>query len=89
VTHHTASLITAKARARSVARTLGRRPVASFMAVTDQSSALPSDARSPEFSRFHVTRQRAEQNLACSRRGANSWPHCSQVLVSSTKSCYA
>jgi hypothetical protein len=32
--------------------------------------------------RFQATRQRAEQNRACSRRGANDVPHCSQILVS-------
>ena len=41
------------------------------------------------FWRFHATRQRAEQNLACSRRGANGVPHWSQFRVSATESCYA
>src|SRR5260370_22581132 len=51
----------------------------------DQSSALASAARSIAFWPFHATRQRAEQNRACSRRGANNVPHCSQIRVSPTR----
>ena len=40
-------------------------------------------------SRFHATRQRAEQNLACSRFGSNAVPHRSHALVSAIASCYA
>jgi hypothetical protein len=36
-----------------------------------------------------VTRQRAKQNRACSRCGANDLPHCSQFRVSATIPCYA
>ena len=39
----------------------------------------PHDASaggSPTCWRFQATRQRAEQNRACSRRGANEAPHC-------------
>jgi len=54
------------------------------MAVIVQPSAPPSAGGSLAFSRFHATRQRAEQKRACSRRGANRTPHCSQFLVSVT-----
>src|SRR5712691_13431897 len=89
VTHHTASPITANARGRSHALTLGSRSVASRIAVMDQSSALTSTVGLLIFSRFHATRQRAEQNRACSRPGANAAPHCSQFRVSATGLCYA
>jgi hypothetical protein len=89
VTHHTASLIAANARGRSRPVTAASRPVASRIAVMDQSSALAPAAGSLAFSRFHATRQRAEQNRACSRRGANTAPHCSQVRVSTIAPCYA
>jgi hypothetical protein len=61
----------------------------SFIAVIDHWSAFTSTAGSLIFSRFHPTRQRAEQNRACSRRGANTVPHCSQIRVSATRPCYA
>jgi hypothetical protein len=54
------------------------------MAVMVQSSVPPSAGESLAFSRFHATRQRAEQKRACSRRGANEAPHCAQFLVSVT-----
>ena len=54
------------------------------MAVMVQSSAPPSAGGLLACSRFHATRQRAEQKRACSRRGANAEPHCSQFLVSVT-----
>src|SRR5690349_13255132 len=82
VTHQTASPITAKARGRSAARTVGSRSVVSLMAMIDHSRAVASPADSPIAVRFHATRQRAEQNLACSRRGSNTVPHCAQVRVS-------
>src|SRR6516164_8010202 len=50
-----------------------------------QSSVLAPLLRSPPRSRFHESRQRLEQNLACSRRGANAAPHCSQIRVSRTE----
>jgi hypothetical protein len=56
----------------------------SLIAVMDQRSALAPAFRSPVFSRFHAARQRAEQNRACSRRGTNEVPHCSQVRISAT-----
>src|SRR2546421_337680 len=84
VTHDTASLITANARARSAARTLASRSVASLIAVIDHTSALAPAFRSPICSRFHRARQRAEQNRACSRRGTNPVPHCSQSRISAT-----
>src|ERR1700678_4167426 len=82
VTHHTASLITAKAcgRCHPVARR--SRSVVSRIAVMDQSRAPDSAGGSLAFWRFHETRQRAEQNRACSRRGANVASHCSHFLVS-------
>jgi hypothetical protein len=89
VTHHTASPITASARGRSDALTLGSRSVVSRIAVMDQSSALTWAAGSLVVSRFHATRQRAEQNRACSRRGENALPHCSQFRTSVTGPCYA
>jgi hypothetical protein len=79
VIHHTASLITANARGRSPARVRGSRPVVSLIAVTDHCSALAPATASPECSRFHPARQPAEQNRACSRRGTNEVPHCSQL----------
>ena len=54
----------------------------SRIAVMDQSSAPVSAGGSLALCRFQATRQRAEQNRACSRRGANDVPHCSQTLVS-------
>ena len=42
-----------------------------------------------QFSRFHATRQRAEQKRACSRFGSNSLPQRSHRLVSAIRSCYA
>jgi len=84
VTHHTASPITANPRGRSRAVILGNRFVVSRIAVMDQLSALTWAAGSLVFWRFHATRQRAEQNRACSRRGGNTLPHCSQSLTSAT-----
>ena len=54
----------------------------SRIAVMDQPSAPVSAGGSLALRRFHATRQRGEQNRACSRRGANDMPHCSQILVS-------
>src|SRR5580704_6621288 len=56
----------------------------SRMAVMVQSSVPPSAGESLACSRFHATRQRAEQKRACSRRGVNEAPHCSHALVSVT-----
>jgi hypothetical protein len=42
-----------------------------------------------QFSRFHATRQRAEQNLACSRFGSNVVPQRAHCLLSAIWSCYA
>ena len=90
VTHHTASLITAKPLARSQPLARRSRSVVSRIAVMDQSSAPVSAGGSLAWRRFHATRQRAEQNRACSRRGANDVPHCSQIRVSAiTGQCYA
>jgi len=75
VTCQTVSPITANARGWSQAPAPGRRWAASFMAVMDHWSALAPTAGSPAFSAFHAIRQRAEQNRACSRRGANGAPH--------------
>ena len=58
----------------------------SRIAVMDQSSAPVSAGGSLALCRFQATRQRAEQNRACSRRGANDVPHCSQTLVSAITS---
>src|ERR1039457_6182629 len=82
VTHHTASPITANARGRSNVLALGSRSVASLIAELDHCSALPPAFRSPICSRFHTTRQRAEQNRACSRRGTNEVPHRSEFRIS-------
>jgi hypothetical protein len=38
---------------------------------------------------FHAARQPAPQKRSCSRRGAYTVPHSSQVQVSLTASCYA
>ena len=84
VTHHTASLIAANACGWSQPLARSSRSIVSRMAVMVQSSAPPSTGGSLAFSRFHATRQRAEQKRACSRRGANNAPHCSQFLVSVT-----
>jgi hypothetical protein len=52
------------------------------MAAIDQSRALSPEAPSPAWSSFQAIRHSAEQNRACSRRGVNAVPHCSQFLVS-------
>src|SRR3984957_14464090 len=54
----------------------------SRIAVMVQPSALAGPAGSLACWRFQATRQRAEQNRACSRRGANNVPHCSHSRVS-------
>ena len=82
VTHHTASLITAKPLAWSQSVARWSRPVVSRIAVMDQPRAPVSAGGSLALRRFQATRQRAEQNRACSRRGANGVPHCAQILVS-------
>src|SRR5262245_48646575 len=84
VTHHTASPITANARGRSHVPTRESRAVVSLIAVMAHCSALASAFRSPICSRFQATRQRTEQNRACSRRGTNEVPHCSQPRRSAT-----
>src|SRR6516164_9021715 len=84
VTHQTASLITANACGRSQPLARSSRSIVSRIAVMVQPSAPPSAGGSLAFSRFHATRQRAEQKRACSRRGVNEAPHCSQFLVSIT-----
>src|SRR5260221_2220862 len=84
VTHHTASPITVNARGRSAALTLGSRSAVAVIAVIDHCSVLAPALRSPVCLRFHSTRQPAEQNRACSRRGANEVPHCSQFRMSAT-----
>jgi hypothetical protein len=63
--------------------------VVSHIAVMDQPSAPVSAGGSLALWRFHATRQRAEQNRACSRRGANDVPQCAQSRVSATRQCYA
>ena len=89
VTHHTASLITANPLARSDPSARRSRSVVSRIAVMDQSSAPVSAGESLALCRFQATRQRAEQNRACSRRGANDVPHCSQFRTSAISQCYA
>ena len=84
VTHQTASLTTAKACGRSQPLARSSRSIVSRIAVIVQPSAPPSAGGSLAFSRFHATRQRAEQKRACSRRGVKSTPHCSQFLLSDT-----
>ena len=84
VTHQTASLITANACGRSQPLARSSRSIVSRIAVIVQPSAPPSAGGSLAFMRFHATRQRAEQKRACSRRGANRTPHCSQFLLSVT-----
>src|SRR5262249_21685143 len=54
----------------------------SVIAMTDHCSALAPAAGSPVRSRFQAARQRILQNRACSRRGTNTPPHCSQTRVS-------
>jgi hypothetical protein len=63
--------------------------VVSRIAVIAQSSAPVSAGVPLAWCRFQATRQRAEQNRACSRRGANKVPHCSQARVSVISQCYA
>src|SRR5689334_25399946 len=89
VTHHTDSPITANARGRSHDLALGSRSAVLLIAVIDHRSAVAPAAVSPIWSRFHATRQRTEQNRACSRRGTNPAPHCSQTRSSSIGQCYA
>ena len=89
VTHHTASLITANPLAWSRPPERKSRSVLSRIAVMDQSSGPVSAGESLAWWRFHATRQRAEQNRACSRRGANDVPHCSQFRISAICPCYA
>src|SRR6516225_6153528 len=84
VAHQTASLITAYACGRSQPLARSSRSIVSRMAVIVQPSVPPSAGGSLAFSRFHATRQRAEQKRACSRRGVNRTPHCSQFLLSIT-----
>jgi hypothetical protein len=55
----------------------------------DQSSGPASAGESLALRRFHATRQRAEQNRACSRRGVNDVPQFAQFRVSATSQCYA
>src|ERR1022692_2957915 len=75
VTHHTASPITANARARSPARTRGSRSVVSLIAVMDHRSALTSPAGPPIVPRFQATRQRTEQNRAWPAAGRERGAH--------------
>src|SRR5258708_38148573 len=85
VTHHTASLTTAKALGRSEAMTLASRSVASAIAMIDQASAFTPAAGSARCSRFQATRQPAEQNLARSRRGVDEappWAHVLEMAIS-------
>ncbi len=82
VTHQTASLIAAKPCGWSEARARSSRSMVSRIAVMVQPSALAAAGGSPACWRFQATRQRAEQNRACSRRGANAAPHCSHFRVS-------
>jgi hypothetical protein len=67
----------------------GSRPAVSLIAPIDHRSALTSAGRSPACPRFHATRQPAEQNRACSRRGTNTAPHRTQLRVSATGTYYA
>src|ERR1039458_9611340 len=82
VPHHTASLITVNARGRSGACIRGSRLVVSLIAVIDHCSALAPAFISLICSWFHATRQWAEQNRACSRRGTNEVPQCPQSRIS-------
>src|SRR5215831_14166596 len=84
VIHHTASPITASARGRSHSPTWGSRSVVSLIAVIAHCSALAPAFKSPICPRFHAIRQGTQQNRACSRRGENGLPHCSQLRVSAT-----
>jgi hypothetical protein len=61
----------------------------SVIALIDQDSALADPAGSPSCSRFHAIRHRAEQNRACSRRGAKNLPHCWHFRASVTAQSYA
>ncbi len=88
VTHHTASLTAVNARTAFHAWPQASRSVASPMAVTDQPSALAWAARSPRWARTQATRQSAEQNRTCSRRGVNTVAHCSHFRVSAIGSYY-
>ena len=62
----------------------------SRIAVMDQSSAPVSAGGSLALCRFQATRQRAEQNRACSRRGANERAALLADLgISHHNPCYA
>jgi hypothetical protein len=89
VMHHTASPMSANACGRSPAFTLASRSVVWRIPMTDHWSALTLTAGSSPCSRFHATVQPPEQNRACSRRGVNAVPHCSQFRVSVTQPDYA
>src|SRR5829696_9516461 len=67
---------------------MASRRLASPIAGTDHSNALAPTTGSPVLSRFYATRQRAEQNRSCSRRGANTAPHCSHTPLSMTSRWY-
>src|SRR6516162_2866921 len=82
VTHQTASLMAAKPCGGSEVLARSSRSTVSCIAAMVQPSAPPSAGGSPTCWRFQATRQRAEQNRACSRRGANEAPHCSHSRVS-------
>ena len=69
----------------------GSRPVASPIAVRAHTSALAPAFRSPIYMAHDVPcgPARGEQNRACSRRGSNAVPHCSQLRISAIGSYYA
>jgi hypothetical protein len=82
VIHHTISPSATNARGWSHAASPASWRSASLIAVTDQGRAAGPVEGSPSFSRFQAIRHGAEQNLACSRRGSNTEPHCGQDRAS-------
>ncbi len=89
VTHHVASLTATAACRGSRLRARASRPVASDIAVSDQSSAAPDTSECRAFALFHASRHSAEQNRECSRRGTNSLPHSSHRRTSDIRPWYA
>src|SRR5580704_1242422 len=82
VTHQTASLMAAKPCGWSDVLACSSRSTVSCIAAMVHPSAPASTGGSPTCWRFQATRQRAEQNRACSRGGANEAPHCSHWRIS-------
>src|SRR6478735_10877559 len=88
VTAHTASLIAAYPAAGSHPRTVRSARIAWLIAGTDHYNTLSPAIGSLDRSRCQTTRQPAEQNRACSRRGVNTAPHWAHTRMSVTSREY-